>query len=384
MTTGEFTNKIRKLKSKTKRSKTIPAKKIKIVLIIIIFIIIILVGYNIYVTSKSQEMLKLESEKQTAIETLDKVFAKYPGDPEKIAFITRIQQAESTEEIHKVMNDARVYLQLKNYKDITIQQIKSMYGNFYSQSLKAQELVRKIMGANSIEEVDKIFKSVNIEEDIRNIIDNQIDRVLASGDEYYYVEINGKSKFMSKEEIEKYRNMWTLSELKTLSITPVSQLSTVAIKISAKQCGKLPHRNDIISIYSKDGSFVTYGIIDSSYVILSSISYSETKSVSTNLNEYGDSYSSSSSSSISYNLNNLPGVLHATVIGRLDYKTIKEKFGKYGDKLNKIEDDTQIFDENVDYLLIISIPSDKIPDIIQIDPKDMVFVVKSKRSKEQD
>lgn len=53
-------------------------------------------------------------------------------------------------------------------------------------------------------------------------------------------------------------------------------------------------------------------------------------------------------------------------------------FGEYGKKLNEIEDDTQIFDENVNYFLIISIPDDKIPDIIQIDPKDIVIVIKSK------
>ncbi|AEF96517.1 DUF515 domain-containing protein [Methanotorris igneus] len=377
MATGEFTGKIKKLKSKTKKSTKIPTEGLKLVLVVLIFVVIAFAGYNVYITSKSRELLKLENEKQTAIDTLNKLFANYPGDPEKIVFVKKIQHSKSTEEIDKVLDEARAYLQLKNYKDLTIQQIKDMYGNYFSQSLKAQELVRKISGAKSKEEVDRLFKSANIKEDIKNIINKQIDEVLASGDEYYYVVKDNKSEFMSREEIEKYRNIWSLSELKTLYIEPVSQLSKVAIKISAKQCGKIPHKKDIISIYSKDGSFICYGIVNSSYVILPAISYSEDKSASSSVNEYGDSYSSSSTSSISYSLNNLPGILHATVIDRLDYNAIKEKFGKYGEKLNKIEDETQIFDENVDYFLIISIPSDKIPDIIQIDPKDMVIVVKS-------
>ena len=93
---------------------------------------------------------------------------------------------------------------------------------------------------------------------------------------------------------------------------------------------------------------------------------------------WGDEYSSSSSSSISYSLDNLPGILHATVIDRLDYYSIKNTFGNYGEKLNKIEDDTQIFDENVNYFLIISIPSDKIPDVVKTNSEDIIIVVKSK------
>jgi len=162
---------------------------------------------------------------------------------------------------------------------------------------------------------------------------NQIKRELASGDKYYYVKYleNGNEiqEFMTESDVEELIYSCTLDVLKTLSVEPVSELSTVALKISAKQCGKIPHKGDIISIYGKsdeNATLISYGIIDSSYVILSSISYGESKSTSSSVNELGDEYSSSSSSSISYSLDNLPGILHATVIDRLDYYSIKNTF----------------------------------------------------------
>ncbi len=373
------TSKIKALKQKSRR--TVKSGSLKIILIILVVVIVGLlafIAYNEISNIHFQEKITIENQKKAAIESINQMFTKYPDDPQKLVYINKIQTADSVEEINKVLEEAKKYISFKDYKIETINQIKSMYGDYYSLSLSAQELVNKINLAQSPEEIEALLKSYNIEQDIRNIIGKQIDYVLSSGDKYYYVEIDGKSMFMTRDEILKYRKFWTLSELKSLKITPISQLNKVAIEISAKQCGKLPHKGDIVSIYSKDGSFITYGIIDSSYVILSSISYSESKSTSSNINELGESYSSSSSSSISYSLNNLPGILHATVIDKLDYDKIKKMFGEYGKKLNKIEDDTQIFDENVNYFLIMSIPDDKIPDILQVDSKDIVIVVKSK------
>jgi len=329
------TSKIKALKEKSRR--TVKSGSLKFILIILVVVIVGLlafIAYNEISNLQFQEKITLENQKKAAIESINQMFAKYPNDPQKLIYINKIQMANNIEEINEVLEEAKKYISFKNYKIEAINQIKSMYGEYYSLSLSAQELVHKISLAQSTEEIENLLKSVDIEKDIRSIIEKQIDYVLASGDKYYYVEINGKSMFMTRDEILKYKKFWTLSELKSLKITPVSQLNKVAIEISAKQCGKLPHKGDIISIYSKDGSFITYGIIDSSYVILSSISYSESKSTSSNINELGESYSSSSSSSISYSLNNLPGILHATVIDRLDYDKIKKMFGEYGKKLN--------------------------------------------------
>ncbi|AIJ05912.1 hypothetical protein JH146_1069 [Methanocaldococcus bathoardescens] len=373
------TSKIKALKEKSK--KTIRPNPLKFVLVLLVVVIIGMLAFIVYneiSIMHFQEKIKLENQKKTAIESINQIFAKFPNDPQKLVYINKIQMADNVDDINKVLEEAKSYISFKNYKIETINQIKSIYGDYYSLSPYAQDLVHKISLAESPEEIKNLLKTADIERDLRNIIEKQINYALSSGDKYYYVEVGEKSQFMTRDEIIRYKNFWTLSELKSLKITPISQLNKVAIEISAKQCGKLPHKGDIVSIYSKDGSFITYAIIDSSYVIISSISYSESKSTSSNINELGDSYSSSSSSSISYSLNNIPGILHATVIDKLDYNKIKEMFGEYGKKLNEIEDDTQIFDENVNYFLIISIPDDKIPDIIKLNSKDITIVVKSK------
>jgi hypothetical protein len=373
------TSKIKALKEKSKKTvRPNPIKFVAVLLGIIILGLLAFIAYNEIGNIQFQEKTTLEDQKKAAIESINQMFAKFPNDPQKLVYINKIQMADNVDGINKVLEEAKNYISFRNYKIETINQIKNMYGNYYSLSPYAQDLVHKISLAESPEEIKKLLKTADMEKDLRNIIEKQINYALSSGDKYYYVEVDGKSQFMTRDEIIKYKDFWTLSELKSLKITPISQLNKVAIEISAKQCGKLPHKGDIVSIYSKDGSFITYAIIDSSYVVVSSISYSESKSTSSNINELGDSYSSSSSSSISYSLNNLPGILHATVVDRLDYNEIKKMFGEYGKKLNKIEDDTQIFDENVNYFLIMLIPDDKIPNMIQIDSKDIVIVMKSK------
>ncbi|ADC70005.1 Protein of unknown function DUF515 [Methanocaldococcus sp. FS406-22] len=373
------TSKIRALKEKSRRTvKPSLLKFILIILVVVILGLLAFIAYNEISNMQFQEKIKLENQKKAAIESINQMFAKYPNDPQKLIYINKIQMANSIEEINKVLEEAKKYISFKDYKIETINQIKSMYGEYYPLSLSAQELVHKISLAQSTEEIEKLLETVNIEKDIRGIIEKQIDQVLASGDKYYYVEIDGKSMFMTRNEILKYKNFWTLPELKSLKITPVSQLSKIAIEISAKQCGELPLKGDIVSIYNKNGSFITYAIVDSSYVVVSSISYSESKSTSNSVNELGESYTSSSSSSISYSLNNIPGILHATVIGKLDYNKIEKIFGEYGKKLNKIEDKTQIFDGNVNYFLIMSIPNDKVSDVIKLNSKDIIIAINSK------
>ncbi|NPA62981.1 MAG: DUF515 domain-containing protein [Methanococci archaeon] len=372
------TSKIKALKEKSK--KTTRSGSLKFVLIILIVITVgalAFITYNELSKITLQKNAELENQKKLAIQSINQMFSKYPNDPQKLIYINEIQNAKSVDEINKILEDAKRYIAFKDYKNEAINQIKSIYGSYYSLSLYAQELVHKISMAQSPQEIENILKNADIQNDIRSIIEKQIDYALASGDKYYYVEINGKSMFMTRSDILKYRNIWTLPELKSLKITPVSQLNKLAIEISAKQCGKLPHKGDIISIYNKNGSFVSYGIVESSYVIVSSISYSESKSTSDNINKLGETYSSSSSSSVSYSLNNIPGILHATVIDKLDYSKIEKMFGDYGIKLNRIEDSTQIFDGNVNYFLIISVPNDKVPDLVKLNSKDIIIAIKS-------
>jgi hypothetical protein len=145
--------------------------------------------------------------------------------------------------------------------------------------------------------------------------------------------------------------------------------------LTSDQCGKLPEVGEFIKIYSKnDTNFLTYAIVDNSYMALSNLEYSETKMVSSAVEDDGNKDTLESSSSVSYSLDNVPGILHATVAGKLDYSSVSSKFSSYGQKLNEIEEKTQIFDDNVNYVLIVSIPSEQIPLLISKDSEELVIV----------
>ena len=186
----------------------------------------------------------------------------------------------------------------------------------------------------------------------------------------------------------------SLNELKQLSIERVS-FNLITLTVSASQCGKIPMEGDYIYIYNKGslasqqqsaqqvaqmGASTTPNVepiecvVNASYIVAKDISYSESKSVSSSVSDDGGSSSASSSSSISYSLSNINGILHATAVDKLDYNKIKNKFGNYGLKLNKIEDDTQIFDSDVQYLLILSVPSDAVPELISMNSDDIYIV----------
>ena len=56
------------------------------------------------------------------------------------------------------------------------------------------------------------------------------------------------------------------------------------------------------------------------------------------------------------------------------YATVTDKFGSYGERLNKIEDSTQIFDDNVNYLLIVAVPSEKVSGLVAQNSEDLYIV----------
>jgi len=376
MAEEEFSNKLKTLKTKSKRTSKIPPKQLKLALIVIVLFIIIFEAYNLYYVSKTKELQELDGNKQVAIDTINALFSKYPHDTQKAVFIGKIKQKDNIEDINKIIDEARDYIELKKYKEDAINQIKNSYGKYYNESTKAQELVRKITMAKTQQEVDELFRESNIENEVRTMLNEKLMKKLSSDDEYYYIKMGDERRFMSKEDFVEFMKSLSISQLKELSVEPVSQLSKLTIVVSAKQCGKIPLSGDTILIYNKKDlqEPPEYAIVDSAYVILPSIGYSEQKSASSTASDNGDTTSISSSSSISYSLDNLPGVLHATAADKLDYETIREKFGRYGEKLNKIEEDTQIFDENVDYLLIIIVPSEQVPNLISHNSEDLYIV----------
>ena len=172
---------------------------------------------------------------------------------------------------------------------------------------------------------------------------------------------------MSGKELIDYVKKLSLTEIKNLTIVPVS-FNKVAIVVPATHCGKIPFEGSKIEIYDRENVSMEPipGIVDTSYVIVNDIKYEEFKNTTSTLIDDVDATTLLSVSNIIYSLKNVPAVLHATAAGKLDYYKILNKFGRYGEKFNKITSDTQIFDENAKYLLIVSVPSDDIPKLLSI------------------
>ena len=377
----EYTHKLNKLKSKTKRSSVDKAKYVKYIFVTIVAIGIISIGYMAYntITSKNiEDVKKFTDSKENGINGINQMFSAYPNDPDKAYYLTQIKNAKSSDEINNILNEAKNKIAFKNYKANSVNLIKNTYGKYYTKSIYAQSLTNEIENANSKEEINKIISSANIEEDAKKYYLEAVLSKIGQG-ENFEVDIGGAPKIMSKEELSEYVSKMSLSQLKTFELTTPVSFNKITMIVGATQCGKMPLKGDQIYIYDKSNPNSTkiVGIVNSSYIIASEISYTESKSTSSSISDgSGDSTSASSSSSISYNLGNINGILHATAIDKLDPNKIKDKFGNYGIKLNEISEDTQIFDDSVQYVLILSVPSNSVSTLISLDASN-IYIVKA-------
>ncbi|MCS3900677.1 DUF515 domain-containing protein [Methanococcus voltae] len=375
MSAEEYSDKVKSLKSKSKKSSRIYYRHLRSVLILALITVIIVSSYYIYTNIKAEDQVRLEQTKESSMVTVNNLFEAYPSDHRRLSFIAKIQNSQSISEVNDVVDEATDYIQVKEYKDSSIGQIIAMYGSYYDYSSRAPELVRKIQSANSIAEIDEYFSTIDIKSEITTVLNSYVDYQLSSGDEYYYVKTKTTKIFINRDNLQKYVESLNLGSLDGFSITSVKGMDKVTIMLTSDQCGKLPEVGEFIKIYSKnDTNFLTYAIVDNSYMALSNLEYSETKMVSSAVEDDGNKDTLESSSSVSYSLDNVPGILHATVAGKLDYSSVSSKFSSYGQKLNEIEEKTQIFDDNVNYVLIVSIPSEQIPLLISKDSEELVIV----------
>ncbi|ADG13013.1 Protein of unknown function DUF515 [Methanocaldococcus infernus ME] len=380
-------DKIKSLKEKSKR--TLQARNIRIVILVVIVIIVVFFGFLTITTIMSQQKTtnvvapNLDKIKEDAKKAVNEMFKAYPNDPMKNVFLGKIDAATSIEEINNIINEAKEYISKKknldNVKENVINLIESEYGDLLQYSQKAKDAILKIKLAKTPEEVEKIYNSLDIVGDKKEIVLNLILKELSLGDNYYYVKYKEdnetKSNFYSRAKLLSLKDTLNYQALKSIKIEPVSNFKKVALEVSAKRCGELPLENSIVAIYNKNGSLLTYAIVDSSYLLLDSVSYGESKDVSNSINSPVDQYSSSQSSSISYNLNNIPGILEATVIGKLDYDKIKQMFENFGIRLNKLSKETQIFDSKMNYFLILSVPDDGVEKLIKTNKNEITIVL---------
>ena len=219
---------------------------------------------------------------------------------------------------------------------------------------------------------------------------------------YVRVVIDDKEHLLTKDEFLKKLNNYDLATLKKLKVYKVS-MCEATLPVLAEYAGKFPKPGDKIMVYelinvSKEGTVtldkdkikneymfwnitenisltgviavpISEAIVKEVYVVLptDSIGYSETKSSTVTLTQDDDTTSVSKDINIQYQLTGVSNLLHTAVMGKIDYNKLKYKFSEYGYRLNKLEDETQLFDPNVIYLFVIEVPSDKTSEIVMLD-----------------
>ena len=402
------TSKIRTLKEKSKGRKPRPNLMPIIIAIIAISVVALLaITLPSIIDSMKQEKImtiqSFEKTKSDAINQINVMFSKYPSDPMKAEFITKIKTAKTEEEINKIIEEANKYVKLKEYKESLKNQIKNIYGDYFVESPLAQKIIAEIDLAKSTDEAGNIYVN-NIEklkEDAKKYyIDKYKSEALDS--RYVRVVIDDKEHLLTKDEFLKKLNNYDLATLKKLKVYKVS-MCEATLPVLAEYAGKFPKPGDKIMVYelinvSKEGTVtldkdkikneymfwnitenisltgviavpISEAIVKEVYVVLptDSIGYSETKSSTVTLTQDDDTTSASKDINIQYQLTGVSNLLHTAVMGKIDYNKLKYKFSEYGYRLNKLEDETQLFDPNVIYLFVIEVPSDKTSEIVMLD-----------------
>jgi len=417
MVYDDFGKKLKKVKA---RSKITPSTRLRVITIIagiISIVIISFIVFNLYHMEMEKRAEELNKAKAAAINSTIRMFLNYSDDPHLEAYIVKIEGSTSIEEINKIVEEAARYIEFRKYKDNVINTIKNIYGEYYSENLYAQSIVYKIQKASSKEEIERILRESNIEENARRyFIEKMKNRI--DPDKYYVIPVFKKKRLMKGVEVINYVKRLSLDEIKKIlkEIEPVS-FNKVAIVVPAIQCGKVPFEGSKIEIYNRKNNSMEPipGIVNSSYVIVGNVEYKElitylgaygkvSYGIGTQgIGVYGAGYAAGGGDAlavqgagvygagygtgaakgtynttvqgIEYSLENIPGILHATAAGRLNYSKVIKKLGKYGEKLNNITSATQIFDENSKYLLIVQVSSVDIPRLLSIPNRDIYIAV---------
>jgi hypothetical protein len=209
------------------------------------------------------------------------------------------------------------------------------------------------------------------------------------------------------KELESY-DLVTLKKLKVYKIT----MCEVPLIVPAKACGELPKPGDKIIVYDtinisdiveldvsklptdlgvwkvkkninntpKKSTLsipITEAIVKEAYILTpSNMSYSESKSSSITISQDADTSSASKDVKVEYNLQGLNNILHAAVMGKVDYNKVASVLEKYGYRLNKLEKETQLFNGDDTYLLIIEVPSDKVSMVVSSTTPSIVKINK--------
>ncbi|WP_423793238.1 DUF515 domain-containing protein [Methanocaldococcus indicus] len=380
-------SKIKSLKEKSKGRR--PKSNIKLLIFVLVVIIVagvlaIIVPDIIKTIQLEKETkLKLEIEtlnkaKESAKQTINNLFKNFPNDPMKNVFLSKIDSAKSVDEINKIIDEAKKYVELKQLKEKLINNIKNIYGKYYQISPLAQEVIIKIQNAQTSEEASKIFERYINEmyNDAKTYYINDLKNQV-SGAKYVRVDINGIKELYTYNEFISVLNTYGLETLKSIKVYKVT-LVEIPLLIKADKCGLLPKDGEKIIIVDKNNKNTTiYGFVKEAFVVTpKSISYSESKSVSSEVNYDGTTLNSQSKNEqISYSLNNLDNILQAAIIGKVNYNLVISKLRDYGYRLNRISESTQLFNKDTEYLLIVSVPNDEINNILKI-PSDNLYIIK--------
>jgi len=403
-----------KKKSKGRRPKSDLTPVVMLIIIVAIGAVLSLTIPKIFESMKEEKQLYMqtfEKTKEDAISQVESIFAKYPSDPKKSEFITKIRTAQSEEEIDKIIEEAYKYVTLKDYKENLKNQIKSIYGENFAESPFAQKIAAEIDLAETAEEAGNIFKenAEKLNEDAKKYY---IDKFKIYGKaKYVRVFIDNQEYLMSGKEFLKELESYDLVTLKKLKVYKIT-MCEVPLIVPARACGELPKPGDKIIVYDtinisdiveldvsklptdlgvwkvkkninntpKKSTLsipITEAIVKEAYILTpSNMSYSESKSSSITISQDADTSSASKDVKVEYNLQGLNNILHAAVMGKVDYNKVASVLEKYGYRLNKLEKETQLFNGDDTYLLIIEVPSDKVSMVVSSTTPSIVKINK--------
>jgi len=391
-----------KKKSKGRKPKSDLTPVILLIVVVAVGAVLSLTIPKIFESMKEEKIMYMqtfEKTKSDAINQIESIFAKYPSDPKKSEFITKIRTATTEDEIKAIIEEANKYISLKEYKEKLKNQIKNIYGVNFDESPFAQKIAAEIDLADSMEDAGKIFTE-NVEKLREDAKKYYIDKYKNfANSKYVRVLIENQEYLMTGDEFLKALESYDLVTLKKLKVYKVT-MCEVPLVVSAKDCGELPKPGDKIMVYDTlnisdivelDVSklpqdlglwklkeninntpvrsvlpvAITEAVVKDAYVIVpSNISYSESKSSSITIEQDDDSSKASKNMEVKYSLSGINSILHAAVMGKVDYNKVAYTLGKYGYRLNKLEKETQLFNGDDMYLLIIEVPSDRISMVI--------------------
>ncbi|MGI6564217.1 DUF515 domain-containing protein [Methanosphaera sp.] len=288
--------------------------------------------------------------------------------------------------------------EIQNEKNIKINEVNSLFKDNMTDSSSKQAIISRINSANSVEEVD----SIDVDSMAYPILKNELlDQINQYKDKYdrVQVNVNDTADIMSVKNASEYINLSTAHELADTHIERVDSV-IIPLSINRKQAASgLLNVGDVIDIYKNNQNMSTDSQDNDENNSLNNTtsendSTSEVTDVSNN-EEYSnnsdtnklvggcivvsilrskDSGSIDSNMEVSESPNtrnitqtnsmDIQELLESESAGALDENQLNLLLDNYGYRLSNYERTSNLGDLDVDYIIMVEVPRDSVDDVI--------------------